>query len=185
MALKESDKKALAFMSVALIGGGIYMYALPMYDEHQKRLQEIENLVGELRIAHKKAENMSGLVAEVDLLKFRLSELNKVLPSESGTFELIEKMQQVAAKSGVQISSIVPEDRKEKGEGWKADGIIIRVTCYWYQFIDFVWRLENYERLIDVQSINLQPEALQPGVKLQKFTVEMRLSIYSSTLTEA
>ena len=183
MALKESDKKALGFLAVALVIGGIWMFVIPMYDEHEKRLQDIENLVQELRVAHKKAENMGRLLGEVDMLKYRIAELKKVLPAESGSFELIEQMQQIAARSGIAIKGITVEDRRDRGEGWKTDGLNIQFSCYWYQLIEFIWRLENYERLVDVVSISITPEAIQPGVKLQRFVIVVSANIYSSTLT--
>ena len=185
MALKESDKKALMGLAFALVVGGGWLFVMPMYEEHQKRLAEITDLVRELRVAHKKAENMSGLASEVDLLKYRLEELKKVLPTESGSFELIEKMQDLAARTGVQIKAITLEERKDKGEGWKAEGLRVQFTCYWFQFIEYLWRIENYERLIDVNSIQIAPEALQSGSKLQRFTIEMVVVVYSSTLSEA
>lgn len=185
MAMKESDKKALGFLAVAAAGFGIYMYVVPMYDEHQVRLQQIDNLVQELKVAHRKAENMIGLAGEVDLLKYRLGELRKILPAEAGSFEIIEKMQDLAARSGIQIKGISVEDRKEKGEGWKTDGLRIQCGGYWFQFIEFLWRLENYERLIDITSITLSPEAVGPNTKLQRFSVEIVANIYSSTMTES
>lgn len=171
-------------MGVAVAGAGIYFGIMPMYDEHVKREAEIVKLVQELRTAHKKAENMSGLVSEVDTLKYRLAELNKILPKEAGTFELIEKMQTLAGQTGVKINQIQPQDSRERGEGWKADSLNIQFTCYWFQFIEFIWRLENYERLIDITTITISPEPLQAGAKLQNFTVSISANIYSSTLTE-
>ena len=68
MALKESDKRALAFLAVVGTGALIYLYVMPMFDTYQKREVEIQDLVRELRLAHRKAENMSGLNAEVEIL---------------------------------------------------------------------------------------------------------------------
>lgn len=184
MELKESEKKMLGVLGVALVGGLIYMYVLPMYDEHQQRLQQIDNLVRELRTAHKKAENMAGLSGEVELLKHRLTELKKVLPTEAGSFELIEKIQELATRSGVRISLIQPEESRERGEGWKAETLKLQFSCHWFQLIDFIWRIENYERLIDITSILIQPNPAAPGSKLQSFSVSIVATVYSSTLTE-
>lgn len=185
MALKESDKKALGILSVALVFGGGWLFVMPMYEEHEKRVTEIEGLVRELRLAHKKAENMTGLAGEVDMLKFRLEELKKVLPAEAGSFELIERMQDLAARAGVQIKAITLEERKDKGEGWKAEGLRIQFSSYWFQLIEFIWRIENYERLIDITSLQIVPEPLQAGSKLQRFNIEIVVNVYASTLTEA
>lgn len=184
MELKDSDKKAIGFLGVIGVGGLIYMFVLPMHDEHKQRLEQIDNLVKELRTAHKKAENMSGLASDVDMLKYRLAELKKVLPTEAGSFELIEKMQKLAANSGVRIKQIQPEESRERGEGWKAETLKIQFTCYWYQLIQFLWSIENHERLIDLISLNISPDPLQPGTKLQSFTVNIVANVYSSTLTE-
>ncbi|OGH59669.1 MAG: hypothetical protein A3G34_07570 [Candidatus Lindowbacteria bacterium RIFCSPLOWO2_12_FULL_62_27] len=184
MELKESDKKALGFLGVAAVGGLIWMFVVPMYDEHKKREEQISTLVKELRTAHKKAENMSELAGEVDLLKYRLAELKKVLPTEAGSFELIAKMQELAARAGVRIKGIQPEESRDRGEGWKAEILRIQFTCYWFQLVEFLWRIENYERLIDISSINISPDPLAPGTKLQSFTISIIANVYSSTLTE-
>ncbi len=184
MALKESDKKALGLLSLALVGGVIYMGIIPLYEEHEKRLQEIDKLVGELRVAHRKAENMGDLVRDVELLKYRLADLKKVLPSDQGSFELIEKLQGLAARTGVRIRQIAIEERPDKGEGWRAEGLRINFTGYWFQYIEFLWKLENYERLIDVTSMRIGPEPLEPGVKMQRFSFEITANIYSSTISE-
>ncbi len=184
MELKSGDKKMIGALVVVAAGAGIYLGLMPMYEEHVKREEEIVKRVQELRTAHKKAENMNELVSAVDTLKYRLAELQLILPKEAGSFELIEKMQALAAQTGVKISQIQPQDSRERGEGWKADSLNIQFTCYWYQFVQFVWSLENYERLIDITNISISPEALQPGAKLQNFTVSMTANVYSSTLTE-
>lgn len=185
MAMKESDKKMISVLGVVAIGYLIYSIIIPMYDEHEKRKLEIDNLVSELKTAHKKAENMSGLVGEVDVLKYRLAELKKVLPTEASSFELIEKMQGLAAQAGVSIKAITIEERKDQGQGWKTEGLRIQFSSYWFQFIDFLWKIENYERLVDVTSISIAGEAMLPGAKLQRFTITITANVYSSTLTEA
>ena len=185
MALKAGEKKMIGMLAVVGVGVVTWLYVMPMYDEHEKRLAEIDNLVKELRTAHKKAENMSGLSGEVDLLKYKLAELKKVLPSEEGSFEVIEKIQGVAARTGVQIKQITLEERKERGEGWKAEGIRIVFTGYWFQYIEFLWKIENYDRLIDVISVTMVPTPLEAGAKLQTITFDMSANIYSSTLSES
>lgn len=184
MALKESEKKLLGLLIPVGLGALIYLVAIPMYGEHQKHLQDIENLVRELRLAHKKAENMSALSGEVELLRFRLAELKNILPSEASSFELIEKVQGLATASGIRIRGIQLEEGKLKGEGWKSEGLKIQFTGYWYQFIEFLWRIETYKRLIDVSNITIQPTPLTPGTKLQSFNFDMYANVYSSTLTE-
>ncbi|MBI4178004.1 type 4a pilus biogenesis protein PilO [bacterium] len=185
MALKESDKRALAFLAVAGTGALIYLYVMPMFDTYQKREVEIQDLVRELRLAHRKAENMGGLNAEVEVLKYRLADLKKVLPTEEGSFELIEKLQGLAAFSGVRVSGISIEERKERGEGWSAVGFRIEGSSYWFQFIDFLWRLENFERIIDVSVISLTPETMEPGQKAQRFQIVLSANVYSSTIGES
>lgn len=183
--MKDSDKKAVAFLLVVGVGALGYFQVMPMFDDYKKQQVEIDRLVGELRVAHRKAENMSGLAGEVDNLKYRLKDLKKILPTEEGSFELIEKLQGLANQSAVKISGISIEDRKEKGEGWNSVGFRIEGSCYWYQFVDFLWKLENYERLIDVMTVSFQPEQLQPGVKVQKFQIVITANVYSSTLQES
>ncbi len=184
MQLKDSEKKLIGGLFFIVVGAGSFFGIKPMYEAHEKRLLEIDKLVKELRIAHQKAENMSALSGEVDQLKYRLTELKNILPNEASSFELIEKIQGLAAASGVQIKGIQLEEGKEKGQGWKSEGLKIQFTGYWYQFIEFLWRIESYKRLIDITTVNIASSPAQPGSKLQSFTFDVYANVYSSTLTD-
>lgn len=180
MAMSEKDRKMLGFLGVAIVCYLIYNFAMPMHEEHLKRLTEIETRVQELRDAHDKASNLNKLYQEVRLVRQTLDAVKRRIPGDLDKNDFLDKVQAHARTETIEIKSIAFQPSPLSGPGYKAETIIVDLNGPWLNIIGFLWRLQNFERLLDITSIRL---GAQESAKLGGYiySVQVAANIFISS----
>lgn len=180
MAMTEKDKKMISILGVVVVGYLIYDYAMPMFDEHQKRLTDIEGKVRELRDAHDKAANLGKLFQEVRQVRQTLDSVKRRIPNELNQDDFLEKVQAHARTETIEIKAITYQPSSLSGPGYRSETVIVDFTGPWVNVMGFLWRLQNFERLLDIVSVRL---AAQENEKLggYLYSVQLAANIFIST----
>jgi len=179
--MSEKDKKLLGFLGVIVVCYGIYAVIMPMKDDYHKRLKLIETKVAKLKEAHRQSNNLVELEKELQKSQQLLVELKKNLPEEINTLEIIESMNDLAKQSKLQtgIDNLSFGAVRERGPGWEAVPMSLSFRAAWHQFIIFLWKLETYERVIDVRTITFS-EAGAKESDIQLYDIKLKAYVYAS-----
>lgn len=124
------------------------------------------------------------LSADEKALESELVRLGHLIPAEPDLDGFIRTMDDVAAKSQVDWSSLVPAPPLPGPAGGPATiGLSIKVEGTFFQVLDYLNRLENLDRLVVVDSMELGAAGNTGGAP--KLSVSLRARTFAASTDSA
>jgi len=149
---------------------------------YQPRMQKIEQLDRDIEITTKKivegkmiAARLGPLKEEYKKLLERLEFLEVILPREKEIPDLLVMIQDTLNEFDVDFSSFNPQN-----VAWEKDRIYgklpmaMNLTADYFDLIEFLDRIENLPRLIDVKTLRLS----KAGKEAEKLNISINMFAY-------
>lgn len=158
MKISPRDRKLLIFMGVVIIlAGGYYLLYIPKRSPVNRWKEVNENLArkeAQLREAQRAAQMIDKLERDYFEAQARLKFAKGRLPTEEGLPQLLKDVYEMGKKAGVDILSFSPGALQPKGY-YKIKPISLSLKCELPSLVKFLYKIEESERLLDVQSMNI------------------------------
>jgi Tfp pilus assembly protein PilO len=166
-------KSILPIILLAVSVGLFYFYMRPQYANlaelrlERGRYEEVLSKSAELRVIREELRNKLESFSGTDLEK-----LEKTLPEGSDIVQLVLDLDSLAVKRGIVMRNIKTSDVSEKvgrrgievesNEPYKVIAITFSFQSLYSNFVSFLRDLETSLRIMDVVSINIDPNTEQP-----------------------
>ena len=149
---------------------------------YQPRIQKIEQLDREIELTAKKIAEGKRTVARIDHLKEeykalleKLEFLEVMLPKEKEIPDLLVMIQDTLTEFDVDFSSFTPQNVSwEKDRIYGKVPISMNLTASYFDLIEYLDRIENLPRIIDVQSLRLS----KAGKEADKLNISINMFAY-------
>lgn len=144
---------------------GFFLFWLFPYPAYQRitayrtALEERERLLTERQAA---LAHVATLKKEYDQRAASILQFSAVIPSKTETAELISALEQIANRSGVQISEITISDTKQQTQtDYQVMNIGVNGKSTYSGLVTFLENLERNIRLLDVSKVDAGADATQ------------------------
>jgi Tfp pilus assembly protein PilO len=143
-----------------------------------------------LDMLDKKQEKLRVLGSEFEEVQLSANIINETLPPEKDASKLISDLSALTTKSGLSFNSIRSDATKsakktnpdpsllqtQSGKNGREMPIVIDVRGSYGNFINFIKSLENYQRLINVTSIEIKKST--DGDAADAINATLKLTVY-------
>lgn len=143
-----------------------------------------------LEMLDKKQEKLRVLGSEFEEVQLSANIINETLPPEKDASKLISDLSALTTKSGLSFNSIRSDATKsakktnpdpsllqtQAGKNGREMPIVIDVRGSYGNFINFIKSLENYQRLINVTSIEIKKST--DGDAADAINATLKLTVY-------
>lgn len=149
---------------------------------YQPRMQKIEQLGRDIEITTKKivegkmiAARLGPLKEEYKKLLERLEFLEVILPREKEIPDLLVMIQDTLTEFDVDFSSFTPQNVSwEKDRIYGKVPISMNLTASYFDLIEYLDRIENLPRIIDVKTLRLS----KAGKEAEKLNISINMFAY-------
>jgi Tfp pilus assembly protein PilO len=157
---------ALFFVWPAIVGGWQKVGAMrDAVAEREQLLQKRQEILANVQTA---SDEYQRRLSAADGQKFAA-----FVPVRKDTAEIISALQAIATESGAQLGEVhTTETRTKEGEQYKTISLIIQLRGAYPNMRQFLDRLEQYVRLLNVQTIEVSPDAGGSGGLLFKISAD-------------
>lgn len=166
----------LILLAVAAVGVGYWYVIRTRWNQYNEWEGKIEENVKRVKEARRKARQLDSLIEEVREFRRKLKKAQRKLPEKGEFFDLLANLEQEATASGIpkgQISNFsrgsVRSKKMVKARSINAE--FERITLG--ALARLLWQYNNMERLIDIQTISIQPQQ-----DANRFNVSLQLAVY-------
>ena len=98
--------------------------------------------------------------------EYELMTLERQTPGDAELPSLLMQMQDISAKSGINVISIKPRAPVQKND-YQEVPLEIEINGYFFSLLDFIYRVEKLPRIINITAIDVQEgEAKLPNIKV-------------------
>lgn len=183
MNIKLGKKETIVVIAVIIILLTIafWMFAYrPTINEKNKLKSQQEEVKNEIQSNQVTLQRLQEVRNNASKVEAEIIRIMSRLPSNPEIPSLLIQLKDVAEKSGVEINSFKPSTPKENGN-YKVMNIDLSVSSKFNNvpgnggsLIEFLYRLENMQRVISVESVNIVRSGNEDNL-----TVSIRISAYS------
>jgi Tfp pilus assembly protein PilO len=159
--MMEPRRQALigAVAAIAIVGLFFFFVLSPKLNQITETRDELE--VAQDRAASLRAqiENLEEIRRRAPETRARLSRLRDLLPEDPELPAFIRLLQEAAVREGVELQSLAPSPPAPapEGEGIQLITVNTVVQASFHRLENFLARLENLDRVVEVTSISLSP----------------------------
>jgi Tfp pilus assembly protein PilO len=187
-------KKFYLFMSVLFAASAVLILAINAF-VYIKLLNSKNNILYQteyLEMLDKKQDKLATLGAQFEEVQRNADIINETLPPEKDASKLISDLNSITTKSGLSFNSIRSDTTKasknktktpdpsllqtQAGKNGREMPIIIDVQGSYGNFVKFIKSLENYQRLINVTSIEIKKSSDESSADAINAT--LKLTVY-------
>jgi len=176
------SKGMTAFIIFIIFVGFVYVNYTYVY---QPRMQKIEQLDRDIELTTKKiiegkriAARLGTLKEEYKALLKKLEFLEVMLPKEKEIPDLLIMIQDTLTEFNVDFSTFTPQSISwEKDRIYGNMPISMSLTASYFDLIEYLDRIENLPRIIDVKTLRLSKagkEADKLNISINMFTYVLR-----------
>ena len=162
MKLNPRDRKLLIFMGVLVILAGGYYFLYMAEGSPADRWKDVNEKLAKKEAQLKEAQAAARMEERLERDYFeaqtRLQFAKGRLPKEEGLPKLLKDVYKMGRGSGATILSFGPGSLQSK-EYYKVKPISLSLKCDLPSLVKFLYKIEKSERLLDVQSITISPDA--------------------------
>jgi Tfp pilus assembly protein PilO len=162
---------------------------LGQISEVRDEVQSAEDLAATLRLQIQRLEDVR---KDAPRTRARLARVNDLLPSDPQLPTFIRLLQDAALREGADLVSIAPQEPAPlpDANGVQVIGVNVVVNALFHPLENFLARVENLRRIVEVQSLAITPSAevlsggdalvLNAQISLQMYVVSDDASAGSS-----
>lgn len=165
---------AIAFIVTALLL--VIFVLVPQIVSLRGAMAEEAQASQSLESAKATLKQLEDLKRESQKTESRLVQVNRKTPSDAELPSLIMQMEDASKKAGVDFILIKPGPPVQKDE-YQEIPLDIRINGYFYELLDFVYRVEKLPRLVNVITIDIK----EGKAKLPNIEVSLKANIYVLT----
>lgn len=172
--MEKREKYLFILLCAAAVGAGFYYGYNYFWGNYQQWGQDIEVNVQRIREAQRQATQIEELVKKVEVTIRELKEVRRQLPQEGEFYTLLSKLENEARNAGIPDNKIITFSRSQT----RSQGMVREMSINaqfkeigFQQTVDMLWRFENMERLIDLQTFSLSPV----DTESQEFVFDLKL----------
>jgi len=159
----------------------VFAYANYIY-VYQPRIQKFEQLDRDIEITDKKIAEGKRIATRLDTLKEeykasleKLEFLEVMLPKEKEIPDLLVMIQDTLNEFNVDFSTFTPQNISwEKGRIYGNMPITMSLTASYFDLIEYLDRIENLPRIIDVKTLRLS----KAGKEAEKLSISINMFAY-------
>lgn len=176
MKLSKGMTIFIVFMIFAIFTYVNYTYV------YQPRIQKFGQLDRDIEITTKKIAEGKRIAARLDTLKEeyetsleKLEFLEIMLPKEKEIPDLLVMIQDTLNEFNVDFSTFTPQNISwEKGRIYGKMPISMNLTATYFDLIEYLDRIENLPRIIDVRTLRLS----KAGKEAEKLNISINMFAY-------
>jgi len=176
MKLSKGVTILLIFIILVAFGYVDYTYV------YQPRMQRIEQLERDIELTAKKIAEGKRIAARLGPLKVeyadlleKLKFLEVLLPKEKEIPDLLVMIQDTLTEFDVNFTTFTPQNISwEKDKIYGKMPLSMSLTASYFDLIDYLGRIENLPRIIDVRSLKLS----KTGKEADKLNISMIMFAY-------
>ncbi len=155
-----------AVVLAALIIVFVVFFIAPKVVQVGATAVEEQNAMTELNAAKSSYSQLEELKKTSRKTEYELMTLERQTPGDAELPSLLMQMQDISAKSGIDVISIKPTAPIQKND-YQEVPLDIEINGYFFSLLDFIYRVEKLPRIINITSINVQEgEAKLPNIKV-------------------
>lgn len=176
------NRDLIASIIFSLVCFLFFTFVVPQYQailDVRAAIDDRQSLLNE-RTGLKK--NVEELAAQYEERKVEIQKLDRLLPKGSKYDEIIENIYNIAAQSGLQVSSLtMNEETKTNTNEYSRVFIRLETSSSYEALSVLLGELEKSLRLYDISEINLGRGAVATGSTTpgDSFAVDIRFNTYS------
>ena len=156
--MSNTIKNSIILGLVFLLISGFCYYWLKIY-----KGKDLKDHTAAKSEKQKELEQLSQLADKYDVLLDTLKDLNeafykkdKILPSYEDSKLSLEYFNTLASRGDSYINFTFKTGGKQEFDDYLTTSYELNGEALFYNLYNFIWRLENYKRLYNIQSLNLQ-----------------------------
>jgi len=164
MTISRSSRTSVIIIVILLLAAVTYFFLIPQWGNLSSKQKEINDLRKQTENLKKTQKQLDDFVAKYKTLQEQVNTVNNTLPLEhADTPRLLANVEELSKLSGLRLTDIQIKEADADLPGQSTSvveqEISIRLIGSYPAFQDFVLRLENNLRLMDVLSANLRTDA--------------------------
>lgn len=165
---------AVAFVVIALLS--VILVLVPQLVSLRMLMAEEGQASRNLESAKATLKQLEDLKRDSQKTETKLIQINRKTPSDAELPSLIVQMEDASKKTGVDFISIKPGAPVQENE-YQEISLDIKINGYFYELLDFVYRVEKLPRLVDVITIDIK----EGKAKLPNIEATLKANVYVLT----
>ena len=145
---------AMLILAVTLVALGYFAFFQGQWDEYQQAVEQEDKLKSEYSTKAIQAANLENLQKELVLIEASTSKLLKQLPTDPEIPSLIQELHQAAAKNGLTMNSVVPQNSVKENPIERLP-FAISVSGEYEQLAGFMRDVGKMSRIVTLANVNL------------------------------
>ena len=183
MEIKEKQKILIliAIVGVAFLIIYYMLFLKPQFTKFLNKNSEFSTVKKRVDSARKLIASKEKIYNQLEALKARSSAVQKKLPDQESMSSLLGAFSSIAESSGVSILKIKPVESetsspaaKTTKEAYDKFSILIEAKAGYFQLVRFVDKLENMDRFIEIDDIEVRNDPNDP----RRHDIKMDLKTY-------
>jgi type IV pilus assembly protein PilO len=167
---KDEEMRLYAVIGATAVFALLFIVFLmmPGFTELSNNAREVGTLNRKINIVNKKINNLDEMKGRLSSLRQEEIIVSSQLPAEKEVPTLLREFANIAKTSGVQILSITPyaftnvaASGKVK-QYYRAMPILITAKCGYHELGEFVSDIEEMERLVTIEDIEINNDSSDP-----------------------
>ncbi len=142
-------------IAVLIFGLFFFLYYKPKNEELKSLREERIATENEVIQLQKKKEQLDQIEVELANMKVKLKELETIIPQEEEIADILERIQQLAFDSHLNVDKFIPRPLVEQ-EFYSEKPINIEMTGNYHNLAIFFNHLSNFARLFTIQSFSIK-----------------------------
>ena len=163
---------ASVLVAVLLIGGGLYFWIQPDYDELGRQQQREQSLRSEFESKQQKVAALDAYKAQLAEMERSFGDMLKQLPNKTEVANLLNDISQTRVASSLEEELFQPEAEVPKDFYAEVPNKII-VTGTYHQMGGFVSAIAALPRIVTIDQVELKPTENGHG--------QLRMNAYAKT----
>lgn len=165
---------AVAFVVIALLL--VIFLLVPQIVSLRGLMAEEGQATQNLESAKATLKQLEDLKRESRKTESKLIQVDRKTPSDAEIPSLIIQMEDASKKAGVDFILIKPGTPVQKDE-YQEISLDIKINGYFYELLDFIYRVEKLPRLVDVITIDIK----EGKAKLPNIEASLKANVYVLT----
>ena len=166
----------LAAAVVLMTAANFFFVIQPLEERMESQRAEQHKLELELAEKSEIAQNLNERRREMDVLEQKLAEALTELPENKDIGELLEQLNDIGKKSGLEIARVEPgPETVGKGDFFARIPIKMQVSGNYHEIAMFLQEVSNMRRIVNVNNIKLD------GAKVKNEKVVLNSSFLATT----
>ena len=156
-----------------------YKYAYGPLDLKLKKVKnELVAKRAKLAVARERANRLSELKTDYELLKVEVEKAEKKLPREKEIPRLLREITDAGRKFKIDIPNFQPRT-EEQEKYYLSHPFAMTIVTNYHDLAYFMAEIGQYERILHVRNLSLTPMAQKEGEKLRSISADFQLYTYT------